>query len=57
MEYILVFWTVVGYAGTQFSVHQVHDWRPIGEFKTVETCVAAAHKLNIPTNKFRCVKK
>lgn len=36
MVYILVIWTVVGYAGagTQFNPRweKEYDWRPIGEF-------------------------
>lgn len=57
MEYILVFWTIVGHAGTNTSTFRSFDWRPIGDFKTEASCIAAARHLNIPTDKFRCLKK
>lgn len=57
MTYILVFWTVVGYAGTKHSTYTKLDWRPIGEFTSEASCVEAARVLAIDTTKFRCLKK
>ncbi len=68
--YILVIWTVVGYAGagTQFSTHykSEYDWRPIGEFymeegrtnkKTaLQMCEEAARQLALKSEKYRCVR-
>jgi hypothetical protein len=54
---ILVIWTVVGSAGTQYSVHREKDWRPIGEFQTVASCEEAARVLVIKPEHFRCLKK
>lgn len=55
MSTILFMWALVGYAGTQFSVHPKYEWRPMGEFATVADCQRAAHELVIDTSKFRCV--
>lgn len=55
MTYILVIWTVVGYAGTQTSTWKEHDWRPIGEFKNSTACVHAAKTLGKPDTQFRCL--
>jgi hypothetical protein len=58
MNTILVIWTIVGYAGTQFSTHEKYDWRPIGEFSSPTACVKAAADLGIVNPKqFRCLKK
>lgn len=72
MNYILVIWTVVGYAGagTQFSTHfqTERDWRPIGEFhyeegrigdtkKTaLQMCEEAARQLSLKPERYRCVR-
>lgn len=66
MSYLLVVWTIVGYAGTQIAPHEKWDWRPIGEFHTAnavhrpnagkDLCEEAARQLNIPKEKFRCVR-
>lgn len=65
MSYILVIWTIVGYAGTQVSTHPKYDWRSIGEFhqdswerklSAKEMCEAAARELAIESNKYRCVR-
>lgn len=58
MSYILVIWTLVGYAGTQLSVHEKYDWRPIGDFQHQAGCERAAAELGITNPKnFRCLKK
>jgi len=68
--YILVIWTVVGYAGagTQFSNQWKieHDWRPIGEFhmeegrvgkKTaLQMCEEAARQLALKPEFYRCIR-
>ena len=60
MAYILVFWTVVGYAGagTQYTRdwQKEYDWRPIGEFRTIEYCQKAAADLAIPVSRYRCIQ-
>ena len=69
-SYILVIWTMVGYAGagTQFSTHYKteYDWRPIGEFhleegrvgkkSALEMCEDAARQLNLNRDRYRCVR-
>lgn len=64
--YILVIWTIVGYAGTSSSTWTKYDWRPIGEFhmeegrmgkKTAkEMCEEAARQLALKAENYRCVR-
>ena len=64
--YILVIWTVVGYAGTQTSTHVKYDWRPIGEFHleegrtnkrtAKEMCEEGARQLALKPENYRCVR-
>lgn len=54
--YILVIWTVVGYAGTQFAVHEKKDWRPIGNFSTKALCEKAGADMGKAPKDFRCLK-
>ena len=59
MTYILMIWTLVGYAGTQSSVHTKYDWRPIGEFQAdggVNRCEEAARQLGLKMENYRCVR-
>jgi len=64
MIYILMIWTVVGYAGTQSSTHTKMDWRPLGEFynspdvgKTArQMCEDAAQQLGLKTDAYRCIR-
>lgn len=66
MSYILMIWTIVGYAGTAHSLHTKYDWRPLGEFhleegrvgrKTaLEMCEDAARQLGLKTDAYRCVR-
>ena len=66
MSYILVIWTIVGYAGTAHSLNSKYDWRPIGEFhlengrmnkKTAkEMCEDAARQLALKADRYRCVR-
>lgn len=69
-SYILVIWTVVGFAGagTQYSkdYKKEYDWRPIGEFhieegrmnmkSALEMCEDAARQLNLGPSRYRCVR-
>ena len=63
MTYILVIWTIVGFAGTKNLTHPKYDWRPIGEFHqdnyarmdAKEVCNAAARQLAIAPDRYRCV--
>lgn len=60
--FLLVIWSVVGYAGTQFSTHTKMDWRPIGQFEAPNTgealarCESAAKNMSIEPDKFRCLR-
>lgn len=66
MTYILMIWTVVGFAGagTQYSRDwkTERDWRPLGSFETspasngLQLCEAAAKHLNIKYENYRCVR-
>lgn len=64
MIYILMIWTVVGYAGTQSSTHTKMDWRPLGEFYNVpdtgktaqQMCEDAARQLGLKSENYRCVR-
>jgi hypothetical protein len=57
MTYILVIWTLVGYAGTQYSTHEKYDWRPVGDFYSLASCDAAGVQLSPERKFFRCLKK
>lgn len=39
---ILVSWTLVGFAGTNYTFREVYDWRPVGTFESVQACEQAA---------------
>jgi len=64
MIYILMIWTVVGYAGTQSSTHTKMDWRPLGEFYNSpdtgkharQMCEDAAQQLGLKSDAYRCVR-
>lgn len=66
MTYILMIWTVVGYAGMSHSTVTKVDWRPLGEFhmeegrvgkKTAqEMCEQAARELGLKSENYRCIR-
>lgn len=66
MTYILVIWTIVGYAGTSSQTWREYDWRPIGEFHSVqeydrkmsakELCEEGARQLGLKSDKYRCIR-
>ncbi len=64
MIYILMIWTVVGYAGTSHSTSTKMDWRPLGEFHNTnvseynaqEKCEAAARQLGLKPENYRCIR-
>jgi hypothetical protein len=66
MIYILMIWTVVGYAGMSHSTSTKMDWRPLGEFHTEEgrlgkktaqeMCEDAARQLGLKTENYRCIR-
>jgi hypothetical protein len=56
MSYILVIWTVVGYAGMSHSTVTKMDWRPIGEFHSEQLCVGGARQLALSSDRFRCIR-
>ena len=51
--YILVIWTVVAHNNYATDT----DWRPIGEFVSLESCNAGAAQMNLKIERFRCIKK
>jgi len=53
---ILMIWTIVGFGGTYNSTWKEFDWRALGEFGTTKDCQAAAQKLGVAADKFRCVE-
>ena len=53
--FILYVWAVTGFAGTQYSVHRIYDWREMGEYASRQKCQEAANQLNIKQTVFRCV--
>lgn len=58
MTYILVIWTVVGFAGAgniSRDWQKAYDWRPIGEFRTIESCQKAA--ADMAAQYYRCLAK
>ena len=69
MTYILMIWTVVGFAGMSHSTSTKMDWRPLGEFqkeigksdpqlgKTAQQmCEDAAQQLGLKNDAYRCVR-
>ncbi len=69
MIYILMIWTVVGYAGMSHSTAIKTDWRSLGEFhaelgnsgfqvgKTArQMCEDAARELNLKSEHYRCIR-
>jgi hypothetical protein len=55
VTYILVIWTIVGYAGTSSTTWKEYDWRPIGDFKNAAACEHAAKHLGQAPRSFRCL--
>jgi len=53
MTTILFVWTLV--AAAPNTKHA--DWRPFGEFASIEACVKAAKVLVVKPDQFRCVSK
>lgn len=69
MIYILMIWTVVGYAGMSHTTATKLDWRPLGEFhaellnsgfqngKTAQQmCEDAARQLGLKSENYRCIR-
>lgn len=64
MTYILVIWTLVGFATPHASpAVEKYDWRSLGEFRTSlsdepakQMCENAARELNIKSDRYRCVR-
>lgn len=65
MTYILMIWTVVGFAGMSHSTATKMDWRPLGEFQmdtwerkynAKEMCERAARELGLKSENYRCVR-
>ena len=64
--YILMIWTVVGFAGDRHYQAKAYDWRPIGEFhmeegrmnkmSAKEMCEQAARELGLKSDAYRCVR-
>lgn len=64
MIYILMIWTVVGYAGMSHSTSTKMGWQSLGEFHTEvqgrktaqQMCEDAANQLGLTTENYRCVR-
>jgi len=68
MTYILMIWTVVGFAGMSHSTVTKMDWRPLGEFHieqgriggdykgAQQMCEDAARQLGLKNENYRCVR-
>ncbi len=58
MSWILVIMTVVGHqSGNVYQDHiPVTDWRPIGEFRTYQSCMNAGTQLK-PATSIKCLEK
>lgn len=57
MNTILVIWTLIGLAGTQYSTYDRFGWRPIGDFASRTACTKAGYDLGLKPNEFRCLDK
>lgn len=55
--FTLYVWTMVGFAGAQYSslerTWERHDWRQMGDFVGQEKCAQAARQLGL--QKYQCV--
>jgi len=67
LTYILLIWTVVGVGDAKGSPTVIkYDWRPLGEFHTVqeydrkisarELCEESARQLGLKPEKYRCIR-
>jgi hypothetical protein len=57
MTHILLIWTVVAMSGSNASLVQAHDWRPIVEIAgDYEKCERTARELNISKERYRCIR-
>lgn len=58
MSYILVVWTIVSMSGgSTYNLYKERDWRPIGEFSSLERCKDAGSQVNKDASNFRCLQK
>ena len=58
MEFILVIFTVVGTISAGSSSTVQYDWRPIGEFRTLQACNNARESLgDAAKQRTRCLNK
>lgn len=55
--YTLIIWTIVGFAGTQYSTLERYDWRPLSTHTSQASCERAAQQLGIEPKRFRCVSE
>lgn len=51
---ILVIWTMVAVAG-YYGDRPQYDWRALGEFSSDSHCEAAAQRLALARNTYRCL--
>ncbi len=59
MNWILVIMTVVGHQSMDGHAAKhlpMSDWRPIGEFRTYESCMKAGTQLK-PATSMKCLEK
>lgn len=55
--YTLIIWTVVGFAGVQYSTVERYDWRPLSTHTSQASCERAAQQLGIEPKRFRCISE
>lgn len=57
--YILFMWTIIAATPTAggYSIREFRDWRPMGEFHTMERCADAAKQLKLNPQQFICSRK
>ena len=57
MNFALIIYTVVAMSGSNASLVQAHDWRPIVEIAgDYEKCERTARELNISKERYRCIR-
>ena len=48
--YTLIIWTIVGFAGMQYSTLERYDWRPLSTHTSQASCERAAQQLGSSPN-------
>lgn len=56
MNFALVIYTVVAMSGSNASLVQARDWRPVASFGQIELCHDAARSMGISAERYRCIR-